>query len=51
MVKNTKTDELNSQRKVLEEILASFAEANIAGHAKMIICAKLDSIKQELHLF
>lgn len=51
MVKDTRTDYLNAQRQALEEVLAQFIEANIAGNAKMIVCAKLDAIKQELHLF
>jgi hypothetical protein len=51
MVRNTRTDELNHQRQVLEKVLAQFSEAGIAGDAKMIVLAKVDAIKQELHLF
>lgn len=50
MVRNTRTDELNHQRLALEEVLAQFSEAGITGDAKMIVLAKVDAIKHELHL-
>ena len=50
MVKNTRTDNLNAQRQILEVL---FKDLKAAGEktAAMMVSAKLEAICEELHIY
>lgn len=50
MVKNTRTDELNAQRQILEEVFKDLQNAG-ETNAAIMVSAKLEAICKELHIY
>ena len=50
MVKNTRTDGLNAQRQILEEVFKDLQNAG-ETNAAIMVSAKLEAICKELHIY
>lgn len=48
---NERKEALKAQMEILESLRKQYIEANIYGPAHVMLCAKLEAVKNELRIF